>query len=85
MNQWQFKKAGERITKLERYMNVRMGQTPGEDTLPDRFTKEAVTKYPVASAVPIARMVRQYYRIRKYDPQTAGPSEKDLRRLGIAV
>jgi len=85
MNQWQFKKAGERITKLERYMNVQMGQKPSEDTLPDRFTKEAVTKYPVASAVPIEKMVRRYYRIRKYDSRTAGPSVKDLIRLGIAV
>ena len=85
MNQWQFKKAGERITKLERYMNVRMGQKPSEDTLPNRFTKEAVTKYPVASAVPIEKMVRQYYRIRRYDSQTAGPKAKDLIRLGIAV
>ena len=85
MNQWQFRKAGERITKLERYMNVRMGQTPSEDTLPDRFTKEAVTRYPVPSVVPIEPMVKQYYRIRKYDPLTAGPKMKDLQRLGISV
>ena len=85
MNQWQFKKAGERITKLERYMNVQMGQKPDEDTLPDRFTKEAVTKYPVDSVVPIEKMVRQYYRIRKYDSQTAGPTVAGLKRLGIEV
>ncbi len=85
MNQWQFKKAGERINKLERYMNVKMGQKPSEDTLPDRFTKEAVTKYPVAAVVPIEKMVKQYYRIRKYDPQTSGPDEKDLKKLGIMV
>jgi len=85
MNQWQFKKAGERITKLERYMNVQMGQKPSEDTLPDRFTKEAVTKYPIDSAVPIEKMVRQYYRIRKYEPQTAGPRVESLKRLGITV
>lgn len=85
MNRWQFKKAGERITKLERYMNVRMGQKPSEDTLPDRFTKEAVTKYPVDSVVPIERMVKTYYSIRKYDPLTAGPSVENLKRLGISV
>ncbi|PKN96452.1 MAG: aldehyde ferredoxin oxidoreductase, partial [Chloroflexi bacterium HGW-Chloroflexi-5] len=85
MNQWQFKKAGERITKLERYMNVQMGQQPFEDTLPDRFTKEAVTKYPVDSVVPIERMVKKYYRIRKYDPKTAGPTVENLKRLGISV
>ena len=76
---------GERITKLERYMNVKMGQQPSEDTLPDRFTKEAVTKYPVAAVVPIEKMVRQYYRIRKYDPRTAGPGIEELKRLGISA
>jgi aldehyde:ferredoxin oxidoreductase len=85
MNQWQFKKAGERINKLERYMNVRMGLTPAEDTLPRRFTHEAVTRYPVASTVPIEKMIRRYYRIRKYDAQTAGPSVKDLIRLGVTI
>ncbi len=85
MNQWQFMKAGERINKLERYMNVRMGQKPSEDTLPDRFTKEAVTKYPVASVVPIEKMIRQYYRLRKYNPQTAGPSLENLKKLGIEI
>jgi aldehyde:ferredoxin oxidoreductase len=85
MTKWQFKKAGERINKLERFMNVKMGQKPWEDTLPERFTTEAVTKYPVHSVVPIEKMVRRYYRIRKYDPQTAGPSKEDLRRLGVLV
>lgn len=85
MNQWQFMKAGERINKLERYMNVRMGQKPSDDTLPDRFTKEAVTKYPVASVVPIEKMVCQYYRLRKYNPQTAGPSLENLKKLGIEI
>jgi aldehyde:ferredoxin oxidoreductase len=66
-------------------MNVRMGQKPSEDTLPDRFTKEAVTKYPVPSVVPIEKMVRQYYRIRKYQRETASPELKDLQRLGIQV
>jgi len=84
MNQWQFKRAGARINKLERYMNVRMGLKPEDDTLPGRFTEEAVTKYPVPSVVPIAPMVKRYYRLRKYDPQTAGPRPEALRKLGIA-
>jgi aldehyde:ferredoxin oxidoreductase len=85
MNQWDFKRAGERINKLERHMNILMGQKPSEDTLPYRFTNEAVTRYPVQSVVPIERMVKRYYRIRKYDPRTAGPRMKDLVRLGIPV
>jgi hypothetical protein len=51
----------------------------------DRFTKEVVTKYPVASVVPIEHMVKKYYRIREYDPRTAGPSFEELKHLGIEV
>lgn len=85
MTQWDFKKAGERINKLERHMNVAMGMKPEEDSLPDRFTKEAETKFPGNSVVPIKKMVRQYYRVRKYNPKTGGPDRADLIRLGIAV
>ncbi len=80
-----FRKAGERINKLERYMNVKMGLRPGDDTLPDRFTKEAKTKFPRESVVPIEKMVKAYYRTRRYDPATGGPSEKDLAKLGVPV
>jgi len=85
MSKWQFLKAGERINKLERHMNVRMGQKPEEDSLPDRFTKEADTKYPIKCVVPIEKMVREYYRIRKYNPQTAGPSVESLKKLGVPI
>jgi len=82
---WDYRKAGERINKLERYMNVQMGLKPEQDTLPDRFTKEAKTKFPHESVVPIEKMVKAYYRIRKYDPAVAGPSKHDLRKLGVPV
>ncbi len=78
-----FLKAGERINKLERHINVKMGLTPDMDTLPDRFTKESETKYPKKSVVPIEKMVRRYYSLRRYDPATGGPRAKDLARLGI--
>ncbi|MCG8688723.1 MAG: aldehyde ferredoxin oxidoreductase family protein [Desulfobacterales bacterium] len=83
MTQWDFKLAGERINKLERHMNVAMGLTPEDDTLPLRFTNEAVTKYPKKSVVPIQKMVRRYYRVRKYNPATGGPIASDLQHLGI--
>lgn len=85
MTQWEFRRAGERINKLERYMNVAMGMTPDQDTLPDRFTTEAVTKYPKKSVVPIRKMVQRYYRVRRYNPATGGPEKADLERLGISL
>lgn len=85
LTQWDFKRAGERINKLERYMNVRMGMKAEEDTLPKRFTEEAVTKFPEKSVVPIAKMVQRYYRIRGYDPATGGPTERQLEKLGVRL
>ena len=82
---WDYQKAGERINKLERYMNVQMGLKPELDTLPDRFTKEAKTKYHHESVVPIEKMVKAYYRLRKYDPASGGPTKKDLAKLGVQV
>lgn len=85
MTRWDFLRAGERINKLERHMNVSMGMGPEEDTLPDRFTKEAVTRFPGKSVVPIEKMVRRYYRLRKYNPKTGGPDAAELKRLEIPV
>lgn len=85
LTQWDFRKAGERINKLERHMNVTLGLSPDEDTLPDRFTKETQTKFPGESVVPIEKMVQRYYRVRKYNPKTGGPDKKELKRLGIPV
>ncbi len=85
MTQWDFKHAGERINKLERYMNCQMGMKPEMDTLPKRFTHEAKTKWHKDSVVPIEKMVKSYYKTRKYDPATGGPCEADLRKIGIPV
>lgn len=85
MSQWDFKRAGERINKLERHMNVVMGMKPEQDSLPDRFTKEAETKFHKKSVVPIEKMVRRYYRVRKYNPTTGGPDKAELQKMGIPV
>ncbi|MBI9108353.1 MAG: aldehyde ferredoxin oxidoreductase family protein [Spirochaetales bacterium] len=78
MNKWDFLKAGERINKLERWMNVQMGLKPSDDTLPGRFTKEKDTAYKGKNTVvPIEKMVRQYYRKRGYN-SSGGPSASDV-------
>jgi len=77
-NKWDFLKAGERINKLERWLNVQMGMTPDQDTLPDRFTKEKETAYKGKNTVvPIEKMVKQYYCIRRYN-ETAGPEDREI-------
>lgn len=81
MNKWGFLKAGERITKLERHMNILMGSRPEDDTLPGRFLKEMDTPYPGKNTVvPLDGMVRRYRKIRKYGAD-GGPSSSDLAAL----
>nr|WP_230391422.1 MULTISPECIES: aldehyde ferredoxin oxidoreductase C-terminal domain-containing protein [unclassified Oceanispirochaeta] len=81
MGKWGFIKAGERINKLERWMNVQMGHIAADDTLPDRFTKEKETPFKGKNTVvPIDKMVKQYYKIRRYDG-SGGPSDKDLKKI----
>ena len=81
MNKWDFLRAGERITKLERRMNVRMGSKREDDTLPDRFLTEKETPYPGKdTVVPLEKMVKRYYKLRGYG-KDGGPGEADLRRL----
>lgn len=67
-------KAGERITKLERWINLRMSDRATEDTLPARFTQEGETP------VPLEPMRRRYYRLRGYD-DNGRPTRENLERL----
>jgi len=81
INKWDFLKAGERINKLERWINVQMGMEQAQDTLPARFTKEKETAYPGKNTiVPIDKMVRRYYKVRRYGVH-GGPLDNDLRDL----
>lgn len=81
MSKWGFVKTGERINKLERWINVQMGMNPEQDTLPARFTNEKETAYPGKNTVvPIKKMVNQYYRVRSYDHR-GGPSDAALRDI----
>ena len=81
MNKWDFLKTGERINKLERWMNVQMGMRSEDDTLPRRFTEEKQTPFPGKNTVvPIKKMVKRYYKLRKYD-SNGGPKDSDLKRL----
>ncbi len=82
LSQKDFITAGRRIHILERYMNTRMGITKKDDTLPERFLKESETKHPVKKAVPLEPMLKDYYRIKKYD-KNGVPTRKILSLLGI--
>ena len=81
MGKWGFIRSGERINKLERWMNVQMGMDAAEDSLPRRFTHEKDTPFKGKNTVvPIEKMVRQYYRKRGYGAD-GGPADRDLEKL----
>lgn len=79
----EFLTCGRRTHVLERYMNVLCGITSEDDTLPSRFLNEAQTKHADLSVVPVASMVKAYYRKKGYDEHGV-PKADLLRRLNIA-
>lgn len=73
---------GERSYNLERLFNVREGVAGSEDKLCRRMTAEPKTEGRSETAVPLNKMLPQYYRIRGWDSQGV-PSGKKLAQLGI--
>jgi aldehyde:ferredoxin oxidoreductase len=65
-------------------MNVLMGITKADDTLPGRFLTEAETKHSVKSVVPIEPMVNAYYRKKGYNKEGI-PTPRLLASLDIST
>jgi len=77
-------RAGERINNLERLLNLKLGLTPSQDTLPDRFIEEPLPEGPSqGEVIRISELVREYYRLRDWDPVTGRPSNKKLHQLSL--
>ena len=61
----------------DRRLNLDFGLDPAEDTLPARFTSEALEEGPTrGSRVDIRRMVGEYYRLRGWDEAGRPPKER---------
>lgn len=82
MNSSTFKKAGERIHVLERYINTREGISRDDDTLPSRFLDEGRKNDPSGRTLSIANMLDAYYKMRGFDSRGI-PTDGTLKRLGI--
>lgn len=79
-----FRKAGERIHVLERYMNTREGISKKDDILPIRFLTEGRKCDPKERIVPLDKMLKSYYRSRGYDSNGI-PKKGLLKRLKIEI
>jgi len=76
-------KIGERIIMAKRVMNLRLGLTPKDDTLPKHALKP-LADGPTGGKVPdLSRQLKEYYALRGWDPITGHPSQERLRALGI--
>lgn len=78
----EYLEAGDRITVLERYMNVREGISVIHDTLPERLLKEGRRSDPEMRTVPLEKLRASYYKKRGYD-QKGIPTPETLEKLGI--
>jgi len=80
------RRAGERIVNLERLFNAREGIARKDDTLPERFVRQALPPdNPSAGAVvELEAMLDEYYRARGWNVETGLPTREKLRELGLA-
>jgi aldehyde:ferredoxin oxidoreductase len=82
MDSSKFKKAGERIHVLERYINTREGIRREDDTLPSRFLNEGRKNDPYGTTLNIEHMLDAYYKLRGFDSRGI-PTAATLNKLGI--
>jgi aldehyde:ferredoxin oxidoreductase len=78
------KKAGERITNIERMFGIREGITRTNDTLPKRFMKTPLMEGASAGTVlKLDQMLDEYYQARGWNPKTGHPTPETLKKLNI--
>ncbi len=74
---------GDRLFQLKRLVNLRLGVTAADDTLPQRLLTQARPDGHAAGVLPdLAPMLRAYYDLRDWD-ESGAPRRARLERLGI--
>jgi aldehyde:ferredoxin oxidoreductase len=75
---------GERIVNLQKLINLKLGATVDDDTLPDKFIHEPIAEGPASGqrVKELASMVRAFYRSMGWDDEGV-PTEEKLAELGI--
>ena len=74
---------GERVWNTERIFNMAAGIDAMADTLPDRFTREAIEGGPAEGQVSrVPEMLPEYYQLRGWDANGV-PTQKTLDKLGL--
>ncbi len=74
--------AAERAWNLMKLFNLREGEKPEDSVFPRRFYEQKV-KGKVLPEEKVRQVLRKYYGIRGWDPETGQPLPDKLRQLGI--
>jgi aldehyde:ferredoxin oxidoreductase len=79
---------GERVWNIEKAYNTRCGATRADDTIPQRFFKEALKGGGPSGGTVVDRekfeaILNEYYEDRKFDPETGLQTRAGLERLGL--
>jgi len=82
MDMGRFLEIGERGYNLERMIDVKLGVTSADDTLPDRLTKELQISTNPDSKVPLEALKKEYYKVRGWT-EDGIPTRKLVKRLKI--
>ncbi|MBU7000499.1 MAG: aldehyde ferredoxin oxidoreductase family protein [Theionarchaea archaeon] len=82
------KLVGERIYNLEQAYNVRCGLRRKDDSIPERFFDKSTptsqnAKIKTVDRATFEKMKDNYYTLRGWDLETAIPTEKKLKELGL--
>ena len=74
---------GERIYMIKRCINVRLGMGKEDEKLP-KIVLKPIPRGGTAGNVPnVEELLKQYYSIRKIDPETGKPLKEKLEELGL--
>jgi len=82
MNMGKFLQIGDRGYNLERLIDVKLGVSAKDDTLPARLTDELQIATNPDSKVPLELLKKKYYKIRGWD-ENGIPTDKLLKKLKI--
>lgn len=82
MNFGKYLRVGERGYNLERLIDIKLGVTTAEDTLPARLTTELQIATNPKSKVPIDVLKKKYYSARFWDKE-GRPTKKLIKRLKL--
>ena len=79
--------SGERTITLERLVNIMWGLKPEMDTLPPKLLETPISDGPRKGEridrTVLVEMLKQYYLLRGWDPETGAPYKETLAILGI--